>query len=132
MFKSSGVATLSLGPVWESAESTQTFYLDQNIEKTYSANHGSHALLDGEIFLGIQKPIREKLDDQIGFAVATTGNASLSGDIWDDVDSLFNNWTQSYQVRHIHVAIKGKLLANRGHVVTPWGSGSLGGGFNQS
>ena len=65
-FKFSGVATLSLGPVWENTGNTQTFYLAPNIEKTYSANHASHALVDGEVFLGIQKPIREKLAGQIG------------------------------------------------------------------
>lgn len=132
ILKSSGVATLSLGPVWENTGNTQTFYLAPNIEKTYAANHASHALVDGEIFLGIQKPIREKLDGQIGLAVATTGNASLSGNIWDDAQSQFNNYTYDYQVRHTHVAIKGKLLADRGYVVTPWVSGSLGVGFNQA
>lgn len=132
MFKSSGVATLSLGPVWESAGNTQTFYLAPNIEKTYATNHASHGLVDGELFLGIQKPLREKLEGQIGLEVATTGNASLSGHIWDDAESQFNNYTYSYQVRHTHVAIKGKLLADRGYIVTPWVSGSLGAGFNQS
>ena len=132
IFKSSGVATLSLGPVWESNGDTQTLYLAPNIEKTYAGNHTSHALLDGEIFLGIQKPLRENLEGQIGLAVATTDNASLSGNIWDDADPLFNNYTYSYRVRHTHVAIKGKLLADRGYVVTPWVSGSLGVGFNQA
>ncbi len=132
MLKSSGVATLSIGPVWENAGNTQTFYLAPNIEKTYAANHASHALVDGEVFLGIQKPLREKLDGQIGLAVATTGNASLSGHIWDDAESQFNNYTYDYQVKHTHVAIKGKLLADRGYVVTPWVSGSLGVGFNQA
>ncbi|MDF1757525.1 MAG: hypothetical protein P1U74_04435, partial [Legionellaceae bacterium] len=132
MFKSRGVVTLSLGPVWESAGNTQTFYLAPNLEKTYLANHSSHALVDGEIFLGIQKPIREKLDSQIGLAVATTGNASLSGNIWDDAQAQFNNYTYNYQVRHTHVALKGKLLADRGYMVTPWVSGSLGVGFNQA
>ena len=126
VFKSSGVATLSVGPVWESAGNTQTFYLAPNIEKTYAANHASHALVDGEFFLGIQKPLREKLEGQIGLAIATTGNASLSGNIWDDADSLFNNYTYHYQVRHTHLALKGKLLADRGYSVTPWVSGSLG------
>ena len=132
LFKSSGVATLSLGPAWESAGNKQTFYLAPNIEKTYAANHASHALVDGEIFLGIQKPLREKLDGQIGLAVATTGNASLSGNIWDDAQAQFNNYTYDYKVRHTHVAIRGKLLSDRGYVVTPWVSGSLGVGFNQS
>ena len=132
MLKSSGVATLSLGPVWGNAGNTHTFYLAPDIEKTYAANHTSHALVDGEIFLGIQKPLREKLEGQIGLAVATTGNASLSGNIWDDADSLFNNYTYHYQVRHTHLALKGKLLADRGYIVTPWVSGSLGVGFNQA
>ncbi len=89
-------------------------------------------MLDGEIFLGIQKPLREKLDGQIGLAVATTGNASLSGNIWDDAEPQFNNYTYDYQVRHTHVAIKGKLLSEGGYIVTPWVSGSLGVGFNQA
>ena len=122
--KSSGVATLSLGPVWESAGNTQTFYLTPNIEKTYSANHSAHALVDGELFLGIHKSLHEKLDGQIGLAVATTGYAPLSGNIWDDADPQFNNYTYSYHVRHTHLALKGKLLADRGYIVTPWVSGS--------
>ena len=131
-FKSSGVATLSVGPVWENAGNTQTFYLAPNIEKTYAANRTSHALVDGEVFLGIQKSLREKLDGQIGLAVATTGNASLSGYVWDDAQAQFNNYTYSYQVKHTHVAVKGKLLADRGYVVIPWVNGSLGVGFNQA
>jgi len=132
IIKTSGVATLSLGPVWENAGNTQTFYLAPNIEKTYAANQSSHALVDGEVFLGIQKPLREKLDAQIGLAVATTGNASLSGQIWDDAQAQFNNYTYHYQARHTHVALKGKLLSDRDYVVTPWVSGSLGVGFNQA
>ena len=130
--KSSGVLSLSLGPVWESAGNTQTFYLTPDIEKTYAANHASHALVDGELFLGIQKKLRDKLQGQIGLAVATTGNAVLSGAIWDDADPLFNNYTYQYQVRHTHLAIKGKLLAERGYVLTPWLSGSVGVGFNEA
>ncbi len=132
VFKSSGVATLSVGPVWESAGNTQTFYLAPNIEKTNAANHASHALVDGEFFLGIQKPLRETLEGQIGLAIAKTDNASLSGNIWDDADSLFNNYTYHYQVRHTHLALKGKVLADRGYNVTLWVSGSLGVGFNQA
>lgn len=130
--KSSGVASLSVGSVWGSTGNTQTFYLAPNIEKTYAANHTSHALVDGEIFLGIQRPLREKLEGQMGLAVATTGHASLSGYIWDDAEAQFNNYTYSYQVRHTHVALKGKLLMDRGYIVMPWVSSSLGVGFNQA
>tara|TARA_R110002126_G_scaffold123850_1_gene265727 strand:+ start:403 stop:1197 length:795 start_codon:yes stop_codon:yes gene_type:complete len=131
-FKSSGVAILSVGPVWENAGNTQTLYLTPTIKKTYAANHTSHVLVDGDVFLGIQKPLREKLEGQIGLSVATTGNASLSGYIWDDAQAQFNNYTYSYKVKHTHVALKGKLLAERGYILTPWVNGSLGVGFNQA
>lgn len=130
--KSRGVATLSLGPVWENNGNTQTFYLAPNIEKTYAANHASHALVDGDIFLGIQKPIREKLDGQIGLAVATTSNANLSGSIWDDALPQFNNFNYTYNVQHTHIAVKGKLIKDMGHAFKPYVVGSLGVGFNQA
>jgi opacity protein-like surface antigen len=132
LIKSSGVATLSVGPVWENAGKTQTFYLTPNIIKTYAANHASHALVDGEIFLGIQKALRKKLDGQIGLAVATTGNAYLSGNIWDDADSTFNNYAYAYKIKHTHIALKGKLLSDMGYMAIPWINGSLGVGFNQT
>ncbi len=130
--KSSGVATLSLGPVWERSGKTQTFYLAPNIEKTYAATPRTHALMDGELFLGIQKPLFTKLAGQIGLAIATTGNATMSGNIWDDAEPQFNNYTYTYQIKHSHVALKGKLLADGGYIVIPWVSGSVGVGFNQA
>lgn len=132
VIKSSGVATLSIGPVWENAGNTQTFYLAPSIEKTYAANHASHALVNGEIFLGIQNLVSESLKGQTGLAITTTGNASLSGNIWDDAAPQFNNYTYTYQIKHTHLALKGKLLADKGSIATPWVSGSLGVGFNQS
>ena len=64
--------------------------------------------------------------------MAVTSNAKLSGNIWDDADSAFNNYSYSYQVQHTHVAVKGKLLADRGHRFIPWISASLGVGFNDA
>ncbi|MDF1827507.1 MAG: porin family protein [Legionellaceae bacterium] len=130
--QSSYVATLSVGPVWERAGDTQSFYLTPKIEKTYAAHRASHALADGEIFLGIQQTLREKLNGQIGLAVATTGNATLSGNVWDDAKAAFNNHTYAYKIKHTHVALKGKLLSDRGHILIPWVNGSLGVGFNQA
>jgi opacity protein-like surface antigen len=130
LFNSSWVATLSLGPVWENTGDTQTFYLTPNIEKTYAANNTSNALIDGELFLGMQKLLRQQLESHIGLALATTSHAALSGIVWDDAQPQFNNYTYGYQVRHTHVALKGKLLMDTDYVVSPWVSGSLGVGFN--
>lgn len=126
------VGVISAGPVWEDAGQTQTFYLTPDIIKTYAVSNVTHALADGEIFIGIQKNLPKMLQGQLGLTVAVTSNAKLSGNIWDDADSTFNNYSYSYQVQHTHIAIKGKLLADRGYVVTPWVSGSLGVGFNNA
>jgi len=126
------VGALSAGPIWESAGQTQTFYLAPNIIKTYAAEHTTHALFDGEVFVGIQKKLPNALLGQLGLAVAATSNAKLSGNIWDDADVTFNNYSYSHQVQHTHVAVKGKLLADRGYWLMPWVSASIGVGFNDA
>ena len=55
-------------------------------KKTYAANKSTQTLFDGELFLGIEKPLLFDLEGQLGLAVAATSNAKLSGDIWDDAD----------------------------------------------
>ena len=126
------VGAISLGPVWENAGQKQAFYLTPDITKTYAASNITHVLADGEIFIGIQKNLPKMLQGQLGVAVAATSNAKLSGNIWDDADSRFNNYSYSYQVQHTHIAAKGKLLADRGYWVIPWVSASLGVGFNNA
>ena len=85
------VGTISAGPVWESAGQTQTFYLTPGTIKTYAASNVTHALVDGEVFVGIQKNLPKMLQGQLGLTVAAMSNAKLSGNIWDDADSTFNN-----------------------------------------
>lgn len=126
------VGTLSVGPVWQNNRNTQTFYLAPNIEKTYVANSSGNTMVDGEFFLGLQKSLPHQFQGQLGLAVAAAGDAKLSGNTWDDADPQFNNHTYKYKVNHIHLALKGKLLADRGYWLTPWVSGSLGIGFNRA
>ena len=61
-----------------------------------------------------------------------TGDATLSGDIWDDADPIFDNYTYQYKVNHTHVALKGKLLGDWDWPLMPWVSGSIGIGFNRA
>lgn len=126
------VGSFSAGPVWENGGSTQTFYLAPGIEKSYVANQSTNTLFDGEFFLGVQKKVTQTLQGQLGFAVAATSNANLSGMIWDDADPQFNNYNYGYKIQHTHVAVKGKLLADSGFWLIPWVSGGLGLGFNQA
>jgi opacity protein-like surface antigen len=124
------IATLSVGPTWESSGENQTIYLTPDIVKTYAGNNSSHALADGEFFVGTQKFINENFMGQLGLAIAGTTTAKVSGEIWDDADPIFNNYSYNYDVQHTHIALKGKLLMDRDYFVIPWLSASIGVGFN--
>lgn len=126
------VGTFSVGPVWESNGQTQTFYLTPEIEKTYAAQQPTHALADGELFIGKQKQLSHALQAQLGLAVSTTSDASLAGQIWDDADPQFANYNYSYKIQHTHLAVKSKLLMDKEFWLMPWISGSLGVGFNNA
>jgi opacity protein-like surface antigen len=126
------VGTLSAGPVWQGSGNTQTLYLTQDIEKTYTADKSTNTLFDGEVFLGLQKALSQTFYAQLGLAVAATSNAALSGAIWDDASPEFNNFTYNYKIQHTHVAGKGKILADAGYWFIPWVSASLGVGFNDA
>jgi opacity protein-like surface antigen len=128
---SSYVATLSGGITRATSDHSQTIYLTPEIVKTYDANRSRHTLWDGELFLGIQKTCSQ-IQAQLGIAFAAAGNMKLSGSIWDDADPQFNNYNYRYSINHKHVALKGKLLIDRGYSVIPWISASAGVGFNQA
>lgn len=126
------VATLSAGPAWERAGETQTLYLQSDIFKTYAAQKSSHSLAIGELFIGAAHQLNSRLQGQLGFAVATASRAKLEGDIYEDADPDFNNFFYTYRVRHTHVAVKGKLLADMGYRIQPYLAGSLGLGWNRA
>lgn len=128
----SWVGTISGGPTWQKEGSAQSIYLTPEIEKSYVPNKSSHTLLGGEVFLGIQKSLSPSVDGQLGLAVAATSSRNLSGVIWDDADSEFDNFTYGYKIRHTYVAAKAKLLLNQDYWLIPWVSGSMGLGFNRS
>ena len=69
---------------------------------------------------------------QIGLAFVAADNATLRGNIWDDANPVFDNYTYQYKVKHEHIAVKGKLLGDWGWFVMPWISGSIGIGFNRA
>ena len=126
------VATLSAGPTWEKGGKTRIDYLAPNIAQTYTAKQNTHALFDGELFLGLQRNIGQEVLGQLGIAINATSSAKLSGEIWDDADPDFNNFTYDYSLQHTAVALKGKLLADRGFYLIPWVSASVGIGFNNA
>ena len=126
------VASIDAGPIWARGGETQTFYLAPEIEKTYAARKSTNAIATGELFVGIQKSLTSQWLGQLGLAAATTGNARLQGVIWDDADPQFDNYSYQYKVRNTRVALKGKLLLDKGYWFMPWVSATLGVGFNRA
>ncbi len=128
----SWVVTVSGAPAWSIGGKEETFFLQPDVKKTYSPDKTASFLGEGELFLGIQRDFNAKVQGQVGLAVLGTGNAKLSGNVWDDANADFNNFNYSYQVQHWHVAVKGKLLREIVYKLKPYVSGSLGVGFNRS
>lgn len=126
------VVTLSIGPAWSAVDETQTFYLQEDTQKSYIALRKNKTLFDGEFFFGWQHMINSKFTGQFGLAVAGAGNVRFNGDIWEDADPDFNNYYYSYKVNHAHIAAKSKLLGQSNYFAIPYISGSLGVGFNRA
>ena len=126
------VGSLSLGPAWGNGGDAQTLVLSPEIVKTYTVTRSTKTMLDGELFAGVNQVLAPNFTSQVGLAIAATTYTSVAGDIWDDAAPAFNNYTYHYQLRHSHVALKGKLLIDRGYIIIPWVSVSAGLGFNNA
>lgn len=126
------LGSISVGPVWENAGQTQTFYLAPDLEKTYVASEETQVLVNGEIFVGFQQSLHKSLQGQLGLAIAMTNNAELTGVIWDDADPSFDNYEYHYNIQHTHLAVQGKLLGELAQGWIPWVSVGLGLAWNNS
>lgn len=131
------VIGVSAGSIWASGSKTQTFNLQPDVAKTYTADNNRTAFPGAEVFIGLQKPLAallmgQPLISQIGIDIVGAGNAKLTGDIWEDADPDFDNFNYKYKVNHAHAAIKGRLIANSCSVIQPYISGSVGVGFNHA
>jgi opacity protein-like surface antigen len=126
------VVSLSAGPVWQSNGQSQTFYLAPGLEKTYKAANSTHYSPAGELFVGLQKSLSSLWLGQLGLALAANGDTTLNGNIWDDADPQFNNYTYQYNVQSTQISVKGKLIMDMGYWLMPWISASAGVGFNHA
>lgn len=128
------VLTLSLGPSFNTAGQQQTFYLQPEIVKTFTTDHHKNVIGSGELFFGLQKPISNFLFGQLGAALAVSSQTTVKGDIWEDADRDFDNYTYQYMINHGHIALKGKLLTipQRYYNLQSYVSASVGVGYNRS
>jgi opacity protein-like surface antigen len=125
------VIALSGGPAWAEGGNTQTLVMGGGVQRTYSAAQSPGVIADGELFVGLRNPLFYIFDAQLGIAAAMTSNVTLTGTI-SDANSSVNNYVYSYQLRHSHLAVKGRLLLDVGLSFSPFINGSVGLGFNDS
>lgn len=128
----SKVISLSVGAAWNQSFRAKTFFIQPEMERTYTANQSSNGFTTGDLFLGLQKEFSSQLFGQLGVSLTTGNQVRLSGDMWDDASPELNNHRYSYKVEHSHLALKGKWLVNSGHWVVPWVSGTLGLAWNKA
>jgi opacity protein-like surface antigen len=126
--------SLSGGPDWTNAGSSQTIALEPDVSKIWVPQNltNSNILGNVEIFTGIQKSFFEQIQSQFGLAVYWSGVAKLNGFIQEDGDSGFENTSYQYKINHWHVALKTKWIAENSINMNPYLSGSIGVGFNHS
>lgn len=65
----------------------------------------------------------------MGVAVGFTGQAGLTGVIWDDANPEYNNFTYNNKIQHTHVATKGALLVDMDFWLIPWINDSIAVGY---
>lgn len=128
---SSYVVSLHAGPQWASGTANQTIALNPNVIKTYTADHSASAIGEIELFMGIPFSLPNHITSQVGLTFATTTSTLISGNIWDDADAQFNNYTYHYRVKHSHAALQGILLKEFNQF-QPWISASIGIGANNA
>lgn len=125
------VATVSAGPAWFDKGNTQTFYVQPMTERSYvPSDTNTPAIV--EVFTGVRHPITPKLDSQWGIAAVTSSNLNYKGGIWDDALPQFYNFNYAYDIQHIHIGLKGKLLRDVGYRLAPYVSGSVALAFNEA
>lgn len=126
------VFTLSGGASQVQGGVSQTLTLQPDVQKRYEASGNKQIVASGELFFGMQSLLSPNFVGQLGVTAAGSSDAKFQGNIWEDADPDFNDFTYAYKVSHSHVAIKGKLIAIDFIDVDPYLSVSLGVGFNHA
>lgn len=125
------VITVSGGLSWARAGKTQTMY-SSNSSFTYEADDKITTMGAGELFLGLQWPFNDCINNQLGIAFGGAGVAHLQGTV--TVNSIPTGSSYEYKVGHGMVTARGKMIASPqlARYVQPYITGSVGAGYNQA
>ncbi|WED42873.1 outer membrane protein [Legionella cardiaca] len=126
------VVTLSAGPAWVTGLENETVFLQPGFANTYTMDDGDSTLGIAELFVGWNSVSNSSFQGQLGVAVAGTSQLELEGSVWQNANPNLNNFNYSFNVRHLSLAAKAKILGDFGYSFYPYVSGSLGYGYNRA
>lgn len=127
------VITLSGGPAWTTLGLTQVDYPPAPFPTTsYFPNKKSQTIGSGEVFFGLQRVLTPRITGQLGLGAAAAGDARVAGTFLVNGIPASNTFTYQYDVNHMRIELKGKLIGNFNKTIQPYISGSFGMGWNQS
>ena len=126
------VVTVNIGPGWADTNQNQVVTLLPGVQNRYVSSDNTSLFFDGEIFLGWQQHLKNKVDTQLGIAYMKTSSATLNGVVWQAANPRFDNQSYTYNLQHSHVAAKGKVMYNIQKSNQLYINGSLGVGFNSA
>lgn len=130
---SSLVISIDGGPTWERAGQTQTLFLTQNVQNTYTAQNKTNQLNTGELFVGVHRALSSQYRGEFGLSIAAMTTATIHGELWQDASAEFNNFTYSWKANDTRLSVKGKLVREAiWHDLSPYVSVGLGVGFNHA
>ncbi len=128
------IVTLTIGPDFISQGQAQTLTLLPPFEMRYTANAANEVVLDGGIFLGVERVVSERLAAQLGVVGYAGSNARSQGHVWQFAEPEFDNLTYLYYVQHSRLMLAGKLLSSftNYQAIHPYFSWELGAALNRA
>lgn len=130
----SPVITLSGGPMWSSPGRYQTMYYTDAFSSTlYSAYYPTRDTSTqgaAELFFALQKEVITGMNAQLGIQIAGATDARSKGET--NVNGIPDLYHYSYNINHMRIGLKGKLIALQPAFVQPYISGGIAASYNQS
>jgi len=127
------IVTVDFSEGWTDTTQSQTFYLTPSVQNAYIAPAKQKNVVGGDIFLGWQHQLHERIQGQWGVVGGLTNHIRLNGNVLHAAYAGYDYWTYAYNISHANVGLKGKLIADTPQLkVQPYLSASVGVGFNRS
>ncbi len=125
---------LNLGPDFVKVGRAQTLTLLPPFQNHYTSANASANVVDGGIFLGLERLITDELYADFGISGYADGQLTPKGDVWQFGLPEFSDLYYSYHIQHSRVMFTNKLLVSSLSFegIHPYFSWEIGAAFNRA